>query len=96
MFAAPFIGQLGRGHVEGVYTLSCDSESLARVASGSGDGVVKVWDLPGRKEVWSVKGHDNLVRDTCWTRDGRVLSCAVDRFASLFFWMGFLLIGGFG
>ena len=28
MFAAPFIAQLGRGHVEGVYSLAKDPESL--------------------------------------------------------------------
>ena len=43
MFAAPFVGQLGRGHVDGVYSLAKDPSSLERFASGSGDGVVKVW-----------------------------------------------------
>jgi len=42
MFAAPFVGQLGSGHVDGVYTLARDPKSLERIASGSGDGVVKV------------------------------------------------------
>lgn len=29
-----------------------DKHSLTSVASGSGDGVVKVWDLPTRDEAW--------------------------------------------
>ena len=79
MFAAPFIGQLGRGHIEGVYTINKDPESLTRFASGSGDGVVKVWDLPSREEIWQTKAHDNMVRATCFTRDRKLLSCAADR-----------------
>ena len=45
MFAAPFIGQLGQGHVDGVYSLAKSQNMLSTMASGSGDGVVKVWDL---------------------------------------------------
>ena len=60
MFAAPFVDQLGNGHVEGVYCLAKDPESLERVASGSGDGVLKVWDLPSRKEIWQTKGKSLL------------------------------------
>lgn len=44
MFAKPFVGQLGGGHVDGVYSMAVDGMSLQRVASGSGDGVVKVWE----------------------------------------------------
>lgn len=72
MFAKPFLGQLGNGHVQGVYSMckvgftlrqsgkfgtradfSQDKHSLNSVASGSGDGVIKVWDLTSRDdEVW--------------------------------------------
>lgn len=81
MFAAPFIAQLGRGHIEGVYTLAKDPQSLERFASGSGDGVVKVWDLTTRDEIWQAKAHDNMVRGVCWTRDKKLLSCASDKYA---------------
>jgi WD repeat and SOF domain-containing protein 1 len=72
MFAKPFLGQLGSGHVQGVYSMckvcsrklpkvynwceadnSQDKNSLNSVASGSGDGVIKVWDLTTRDdETW--------------------------------------------
>ena len=42
MFAAPFLCQLGHGHVEGIQSMAKDPNSLQRFASGSADGVVKV------------------------------------------------------
>ena len=79
MFAAPFIAQLGRGHVDGVYSMAADPASLERFASGSGDGVVKCWDLASRGETWQSKAHENIVKGLCWTRDKKLLSCASDK-----------------
>ncbi|KAH8596889.1 WD40-repeat-containing domain protein [Bisporella sp. PMI_857] len=84
MFAAPFICQLGRGHVDGVYTLAKDPSRLENFASGSGDGVVKVWDLVSREEIWSNEAHENIVKSMCWTRDKKLLTCAADRTVKLF------------
>lgn len=82
MFAQPFVGQLGDGHVDGIYSFAKDPRSLNRVASGSGDGEVKLWDLVDRKELLSVKAHDGIVKGMCFTSvggDRRLLSCASDR-----------------
>ncbi|GAM39665.1 protein required for biogenesis of 40S ribosome [Talaromyces pinophilus] len=84
MFAAPFIGQLGRGHIDGVYTMAKDPGSLERFASGSGDGVVKVWDMETKNEVWNTQAHENIVKGLCWTPDRRLLSCASDKTVKLF------------
>ena len=84
MFAAPFVAQLGRGHVDGVYCLAKDPKALDRFASGSGDGVVKVWDLPSQDEIWQAKAHDNLVKSMCWTKDQKLLSCGSDKTVNLF------------
>jgi WD repeat and SOF domain-containing protein 1 len=65
MFAAPFICDLGRGHVDGVYTMAKDPNSLQRFASGSGDGVVKVWDLESKGETWNTTAHENIVKGMC-------------------------------
>ncbi|KAI9766733.1 MAG: rRNA-processing protein sof1 [Geoglossum simile] len=84
MFAAPFIAQLGDGHVDGVYTMAKDPRSLERFASGSGDGVVKVWDLASRAQTWTVQAHEGIVKGMCWTKDQKLLSCASDRTIKLF------------
>ncbi|RKF56988.1 Protein sof1 [Erysiphe neolycopersici] len=84
MFAAPFITQLGKGHVDGVYTMAKDPNSLQRFASGSGDGVIKVWDLVSREETWSTTAHENLIKGLCWTNEKKLLSCASDRSIKLF------------
>lgn len=79
MFAKPFLCSLGRGHVDGVYVIANDPTSLERFASASGDGIVKVWDLPSREEIWQVKAHNNIVKGLSWSQEGRVLSCASDK-----------------
>ncbi|GKZ26806.1 rRNA-processing protein sof1 [Aspergillus brasiliensis] len=84
LFAAPFLGQMGDGHVDGVYTMAKDPGSLERFASGSGDGVVKVWDLTTQGEVWNTQAHDNIVKGVCWTPDRKLLSCASDKTVKLF------------
>lgn len=84
MFAKPFIGQLGSGHIDGVYSMARDPGALERFASGSGDGVVKVWDLTTRQEVWNTPAHDNIVKGICWTLDRKILSCASDKTVKLF------------
>ena len=83
MLNAPFLAQLGQGHVEGVYSMASDPSSLQRFASGSGDGVVKVWDLTSKEEIWQVRAHDNIVKDMCWTLDRKLLSCATDKTVKL-------------
>ena len=83
MFKKPFLGQLGDGHQEGVYSFAKDPQSLERFASTSGDGMVKVWDMVSRDEVWSSKGHENIVKSTCWTQDRKLLTCAADKTVKL-------------
>ena len=84
MFAAPFVGQLGKGHVDGVYTMAKDPKALQRFASGSGDGVVKIWDLTSREEAYSTKAHEGVVKGMCWTNDRKLVTCASDKTINIF------------
>lgn len=93
-FAKPFIGQLGTGHVDGVYCIAKDSRNLSSAASGSSDGgmclpgawlilVVKAWNLVSREETFSVRAHGGNVSGLCYTVDGRILSCSTDKLIKL-------------
>ena len=84
MFASPFIAQMGKGHVDGVYSMAKDPQSLEQFASGSGDGVVKVWDLTSREEIFSTQAHEGIVKDLSWTHDKKLLTCASDKSIKLF------------
>ena len=84
MFAAPFVGQLGKGHVDGVYTMAKDPEALQRFASGSGDGVVKIWNLTSREEIFSTRAHEGIVKGMCWTDDRKLVTCASDKTINIF------------
>src|ERR1700760_4586976 len=79
MFAKPLLGSLGKGHVDGVYRICNDPTSLENFASASGDGVVKVWDLPSRDEIWQAQAHENIVKGLCWSQDKKLLSSAADK-----------------
>lgn len=79
MFAAPFIAQLGKGHVDGVYAFAKDPERLDLFSSSSADGIVKVWNLTSREQIWDTSAHENIVSGICFTRDQKLLSCARDK-----------------
>lgn len=83
MFAKPFVGQLGRGHIDAVYTLALNPKMLNAAASGSADGVIKYWDLSSQEETYSVQAHENIVRGLTVTPEGRLLSCASDKTVKL-------------
>lgn len=83
MFAQPFIGQLGNGHIDGVYSIAKNLHSLNTVATGSGDGVVKLWDMSTSSESYSVKAHENIVHGLTMTPEGSLLSCGTDKAVKL-------------
>ncbi|GAA5901061.1 uncharacterized protein JCM6883_004738 [Sporobolomyces salmoneus] len=70
MFAKPFVASL-EGHQDGIYSLVKDEfGSLSRIATGSGDGEVRVWDLSRQSTVWSVEGaHERgaMVKGLCFS-----------------------------
>ncbi|KAK9366340.1 WD40-repeat-containing domain protein [Lipomyces kononenkoae] len=83
LFAAPFVGQLGNGHIDGIYCLAKNTRQLNSVASGSGDGVIKYWDLSSRDEIASFTAHRGIVKGLAVTVEGNLLSCGMDNAVKL-------------
>lgn len=79
VFAQPFVGQLGDGHRDGVYALAKNLRAVAKMASGSGDGVIKYWDVTSRAETYSFKAHYGMVTGLSVTPDNKMLSCGTDK-----------------
>ncbi|KAG4305659.1 hypothetical protein PORY_001215 [Pneumocystis oryctolagi] len=83
MFAKPFIGQLGNGHIDGVYCIVRDPRKIDVIASGSGDGAVKIWNLIERNEIISIDAHSATVKGLTYTTLGHLLSCSTDKTVKL-------------
>jgi WD40 repeat protein/RIO-like serine/threonine protein kinase len=65
------------GHGAVVYDVAVRPGDPALVASGSGDGTVKLWDLTDRCEVASLTPIDGFeVSTVAWSADGRLLVVA--------------------
>lgn len=80
MFAQPFIGQLGDGHRDGIYSIAKNFSTTNQVASGSGDGVIKYWNMTSRQETVSFKAHYGMVSGLVVTPNNRrMLSCGDDK-----------------
>lgn len=79
MFAKPFVGQLGDGHRDAVYSIARNFDTLNRIATGAGDGVIKYWNIKARKEYVSFKAHYGRVSGLIVTPNGRLLSCGHDK-----------------
>lgn len=84
MFAQPFVGQLGDGHRDGIYSIARNFSTTNQVATGSGDGVIKYWDMTLRDEVISFKAHYGMVSGLCVTPNtSHMLSCGDDKTVKL-------------
>ncbi|KAI0407907.1 WD40-repeat-containing domain protein [Xylaria palmicola] len=78
------ICQLGNGHVDGVYSFAKDPNDVSRFASGSGDGVVKCWNVASREEVWKTTAAENIVKSMAFTKDQKLLTASSDSTIKLF------------
>lgn len=61
MHAKPFVGAL-EGHSDGVYCLAKDPKRLGVIASGAGDGEIRLWDMPSQTLLTSYpRAHQGIV-----------------------------------
>lgn len=80
LFAKPFVAAL-QGHVDGVYCMNRHPTELKTLASGAGDGELRLWDLSTKKCIWNRKeAHDALIRGVCFLPNSTsMLSCSDDK-----------------
>jgi eukaryotic-like serine/threonine-protein kinase len=61
------------GHADSVLAVAFSSDG-SRVASGSADSTVKVWDRQSQSEVFTLRGHATAVKAVAFSPDGRQLA----------------------
>jgi len=94
LFAKPFVAALD-GHIDGIYALAKSPKRLDVVASGSGDGEIRLWDLNRHRCLYTYpRAHAGIIQSLCISplsyangvsanessvSGKRMLSCSVDR-----------------
>ena len=79
LFAKPFLYSLS-GHVDGIYSMAKHPQQLTTIASGSGDGEIKLWSLSSQSCSWSQKAHKGFVHGiTFSSKTGHFVSVGDDK-----------------
>lgn len=67
------------GHKEGAFCLALSPDGT-EVASGGGEGVVRIWDVATKKQKQALTGHAGTILALAWSPDGATLaSSAADK-----------------
>jgi WD40 repeat protein len=62
-----------RGHSDNINSVAWNSDGR-RLATGSSDNTVRVWDAETGKVLLTLRGHDESVRSVAWSPDGKRLA----------------------
>ncbi len=62
-------------HGDAVHSLALSPDGR-RLATGGKDNVIRLWDLPGRREITTFKSHENTVAGLAFSPDGTRLASA--------------------
>ena len=66
------------GHTEAVISVAFSPDGT-RLASGSGDATVRLWDIQTQTPEFSCKGHTHWILVVSWSPDGRKIASACKR-----------------
>jgi eukaryotic-like serine/threonine-protein kinase len=65
------------GHSAAVYAVAWNPDGK-RIASGSNDGTVQVWDAADGGHVFTYRGHSDVVEALAWSPGGKRIASASD------------------
>ncbi len=65
------------GHSSGIKSVDWSPDGLC-VATGSGDGTIKLWDAASGRLLNTLSGHESLVNSVAWAPDGQRIASASD------------------
>ncbi|EIE25085.1 WD40 repeat-like protein [Coccomyxa subellipsoidea C-169] len=83
VFAKPFISAFP--HDDGVTCLARNPKVLNGLAAGCADGIIKLWDVPGKRSLRKLVGHTGAVKGISIAPSGDVaVSCSTDCSVRLF------------
>lgn len=84
LFAKPFLKALD-GHVDGVYAMAKFPSNTGLLASGAGDGEIRLWDLSRGKSIWFNKeAHHGFVRGLTTSSQGNIISVGDDKIVQIY------------
>src|SRR4051812_2412704 len=63
-----------KGHRDGVLSLAMAPAASGIVATGGGDGTVRLWDVARQSQKAVLKGHTDRVLAVAWSPDGALLA----------------------
>ena len=76
------------GHVDQVTALTIDG--MGRIASGSTDFTIKVWDVDTGKCVRTMRDHYGIILAMTTLKSGKIISSAADRSVKVGCWAIFM------